>query len=112
MVGAASFFSFSIHRKSGYMMKNKDKKITVAKGVKVKRGTEEKMRAKPGSSNAGKYKDVKPKEFAGSSGGANKDSFPIDDLAHAPNALACAHFAATPQPLKARGHRQYPHSKK
>ena len=50
----------------------KAKKVTVAKGVKVTRGAEEKMRQKPGSSNAGKYKHVKPKNFAGASGGASK----------------------------------------
>jgi len=35
-----------------------NKPIAVAKGVKVKRGTEEKMREKKGSSSAGKYKNV------------------------------------------------------
>ena len=70
----------------------KKKEITVAKGVKVKRGVEEKMREKKGSSSAGKYKDVKTKDFAGKSGGANKFSFPIPNLQHARNALARAHF--------------------
>src|SRR5574337_482966 len=66
--------------------------VTVAKGVKVKPGVEEKMRSKKGSSSAGKYKNVSPKKFAGSAGGANKYSFPIPDLAHERNALARAHF--------------------
>lgn len=34
------------------------KKIVVAKGIKVARGEEEKMREKRGSSSAGKYKTV------------------------------------------------------
>lgn len=90
----------------------KKKEITVAKGVKVKRGVEEKMREKKGSSNAGKYKSVAPKEFAGAAGGASKYSFPIHDLAHARNALARAHFAPDPAALKARVYRKYPELKK
>ena len=66
--------------------KKSPKKITVAKGVKVVRGAEEKMREKKGSSSAGKYKNVSPKMFAGKAGGASKFSFPINTLAHARNA--------------------------
>lgn len=88
------------------------KKVTVAKGVKVKRGEEEKMREGKGSSNAGKYKHVAPKDFAGAAGGANKYSFPIHDLAHARNALARAHFAPDPEALRARVYRKYPELKK
>jgi hypothetical protein len=91
---------------------SKCSKVTVAKGVKVKRGTEEKMREKKGSSNAGKYKNVSPKEFAGAAGGANKYSFPINDIAHARNALARAHFAPNPEALKEKVYRMYPELKK
>ena len=94
------------------MKKKVEKKVTVAKGVKVKRGAEEKMRAKKGSSNAGKYKNVAPKEFAGAAGGASKYSFPIPDIAHARNALARAHFAPNPEALKAKVYRKYPELKK
>lgn len=90
----------------------KEKKITVAKGVKVKRGVEEKMRKGPGSSNAGKYKNVSPKAFAGKSGGANKFSFPINDIKHARNALSRAHFAPNPEGIKAAVYRKYPALKK
>lgn len=90
----------------------KEKKVTVAKGVKVKRGEEEKMREKKGSGSAGKYKNVKPKDFAGAAGGASKYSFPIPDLAHARNALARAHFAPDPEALKAKVYRMYPELKK
>jgi hypothetical protein len=86
--------------------------ITVARGVKVKRGAEEKMRSKKGSSSAGKYKDVSPKKFAGAAGGASKYSFPIPDLAHARNALARAHFAPNPEGIKAKVYRMYPQLKK
>lgn len=94
------------------MKKKVEKKVTVAKGVKVKHGAEEKMREKKGSSNAGKYKNVSPKEFAGAAGGASKYSFPIPDIAHARNALARAHFAPNPEALKAKVYRKYPELKK
>lgn len=90
----------------------KEKKITVAKGVKVPKGKEAEMRKGPGSSSAGKYKDVAPKDFAGKSGGANKYSFPIPDLAHARNALARAHFAPDPAGIIAKVYRMYPELKK
>jgi len=88
------------------------KKVTVAKGVKVAKGVESKMRKKKGSSNAGKYKNVAPSKFAGASGGANKYSFPIPDMAHARNALARAHFAPDPAGIKAKVYRAYPQLKK
>lgn len=88
------------------------KKVTVAKGVKVARGVESKMRKKKGSSNAGKYKHVSPKQFAGASGGASEYSFPIPDLAHARNALARAHNAPNPAGIKAKVYKLYPQLKK
>lgn len=87
-------------------------RVTVAKGVKVSKGEEYKMRSKKGSSNAGKYKNVKPKDFAGKSGGASAYSFPIPDLAHARNALARAHFAPNPAGIRAKVHKMYPQLKK
>lgn len=87
-------------------------KVTVAKGVKVARGAEEKMRAKKGSSSAGKYKTVSPKEFAGASGGAAKYSFPINTMARARNALARAHYAPNPEGIRKAVYRKYPELKK
>ena len=92
--------------------KPKSKKVTVAKGVKVKRGTEEKMREKKGSSNAGKYKTVAPKSFAGKSGGAAKYSFPIDNISRARNALSRAHLAPNPAGIRAAVYKKYPQLKK
>jgi len=88
------------------------KKITVARGVKVEHGKEEKMRSKKGSSSAGKYKTVKPKDFAGAAGGASKYSFPINTIARARNALARAHFASNPAGIKAKVYKKYPELKK
>lgn len=93
-------------------MATKKKKVTVAKGVKVARGVEEKMRKKKGSSSAGKYKKVAPSKFAGKAGGASAYSFPIPDLAHARNALARAHFAPDPEGIKRKVYRLYPELKK
>lgn len=88
------------------------KKTTVAKGVKVVRGAEEKMRKKAGSSNAGKYKTVEPKSFAGAAGGASKFSYPINTLARARAALAYAHNAPNPAGIRAAVYRKYPQLKK
>lgn len=86
--------------------------VTVAKGVKVKRGREEEMRKKEGSSNAGKYKNVSPKEFAGASGGASKYSFPINTLARAKSALKLAHNAPDPAGIRKKVYAKYPQLKK
>lgn len=87
------------------------KKITLAKGVKVARGVEEKLRSKKGSSSAGKYKTLSPKEFVGSSGGASKYSFPVNTLARARNALARAHYAPDPEGIRKAVYRKYPQLK-
>lgn len=88
------------------------KRVTVAKGVKVKRGVEQKMQEKKGSSNAGKYKNVSPKKFAGAAGGASKFSFPINSLSRAKSALSRAHFAPNPAGIKAEVYKKYPELKK
>lgn len=90
----------------------KKKEITVAKGVTVKRGVEEKMRLKPGSSSAGKYKNVSPKSFAGKSGGASKYSFPIDTIKRARAALSYSRNAPNPEGIKAKVYAKYPQLKK
>lgn len=81
--------------------------MTVAKGVKIARGKMEKERKKPGQSNAGKYKSVSPKEFAGPD-----YTFPINSLARARNALARAHFAANPDAIRRKVYAKYPELKK
>lgn len=90
---------------------SKCKKVTVARGVKVTRGTEEKMRSKKGSSNAGAYKKVRPSDFAGKSGGASRFSFPINTLARARNALARAHYAPNPSGIRKAVYKKYPELK-
>lgn len=82
------------------------KKVRIAKGKSVPRGTESKMRKKPGGSNVGKYKDVK--SFAGPSGGAPKGSYPINTRKRAKAALAYAHNAPNPAGIRKAVHRKYP----
>ena len=86
----------------------KDKKVTVAKGVKVPRGKEKRMEKKPGGSNYGEYKNVKPSDFAGSAGGAPKYSYPINTLARAKSALKLAHNAPKPAGIKRAVYKKYP----
>ncbi len=93
-------------------MKKKKREVTVAKGVKVTRGKEEKLKEKKGGSNTGRYKEVSPKAFAGKAGGTSKYSFPINTLARARNALARAHYAPNPAGIRAAVHRKYPQLKK
>jgi len=77
------------------------KMVTVAKGVKVPRGKESKLRKKPGSSNAGKYKKVSKTEFCGESGGSSKFSYPVSSAKRCRAALAYAHNAPKPSGIKA-----------
>lgn len=87
------------------------KKVTVAKGVKLARGKEEKERAKKGAGSAGKYKTVSPKAFAGKAGGTSKFSFPINTLSRARNALARAHYAPDPSGIRRAVYKKYPQLK-
>jgi len=93
------------------MKKKAEKKVTVAKGVKLPRGKESKERARPGGGSTGRYKHVSADKFAGKAGGTSPYSFPIPDLAHARNALARAHFAPDPAGIKAKVYRMYPELK-
>lgn len=62
-----------------------------------------KIREKPGESNAGKYKGVASKNFAGPD-----ETFPINTLARARNAVARAHFAKNPENIKEKVYNKYP----
>lgn len=88
------------------------KKVAVAKGVKIAKKKLSKIRKKAGSSNAGKYKNVSPKAFAGGAGGASKYSYPIPDLSHAKSALKLAHNAPSPEGIKRKVYARYPQLKK
>ena len=58
------------------------------------------VREEPGSSNAGKYPNVKKGDFCGPAGGAAKGTYPVNTLARAKSALKLAHNAPNPQGIK------------
>lgn len=86
----------------------KDKKVTVAKGIKETKEKRASLRKKPGSSNEGKYKDVSSKDFAGKAGGAAPHSYPINTKKRAKAALAYAHNAPDPAGIRRAVHKKYP----
>jgi hypothetical protein len=77
-------------------------KVQLPKGKKL-----EALREKPGMSNAGKYKDVPKKDFAGPQG-----TFPINTRSRAESALKLAHNAADPEKIKRAVYKKYPEMKK
>jgi type IV secretory pathway TrbL component len=88
------------------------KKVTIGKGIKVKRGTEAKLKKKAGGSNVGEYKRVAKSDFAGKSGGAPEGSYPINTKKRARAALAYAHNAPNPAGIRKAVLKKYPSLKK
>jgi hypothetical protein len=86
----------------------KSKKVTVAKGIKIPKKKEVQIKKKAGSSNVGKYKDVKSSEFAGAAGGSSKYSYPINTRKRAKAALSYARNAPNPSGIRKAVHRKYP----
>ena len=89
------------------MSRDKALKTKIAKGMSLPRGEASKLREKPGMGSVGKYKDVPKKDFAGPKG-----TYPIQDIAHARNALARAHFSKHPEAIKEKVYKKYPGLKK
>jgi len=83
------------------------KKVVVAKGKTMKRGALEEIRDRPGSSNAGAYKRVAPKDFAGPN-----YTYPINTIERARSALSLAHNAADPDAIRAKVYKKYPSLRK
>ena len=75
----------------------------IGKGMSLKRGEASKLRKKPGMGSVGRYKEVAKKDFAGPKG-----TFPLNDKAHARNALARAHFSPNPGKIRAAVHKKFP----
>jgi hypothetical protein len=63
----------------------------------------EKIREKPGMSNAGKYPNVKQSDFAGPNG-----TYPINTLKRAKSALRLAHFSNDSTRIKKNVYKRYP----
>lgn len=89
-----------------------DKKVQIAKGLKVSKAKEKSMEKKPGGSNVGNYPNVPKKDFAGPSGGSPKGSFPIPTKSKAKSALKLAHNAPDPSGIKKKVYSKFPDLKK
>lgn len=72
-------------------------KVKVAKGKSVSKKQLAKMRKRPGSSNAGKYKNVKPSDFIGPEGGAAPYTYPANTIKRAKVAKSYARNAPNPE---------------
>lgn len=88
------------------------KRVTIAKGKQESAKEVKRAHERAGGSNVGKYKNVSSKEFAGTSGGAPKGSYPINTAKRAKAALAYAHNAPNPAGIKAKVYAKYPEMKK
>lgn len=89
----------------------KNKKVAIAKGVKVTKAKEKKMEKRAGGSNVGEYKTVNKKEFAGPAGKAPMGSYPINTLKRAKSALKLAHNAPNPAGIRSAVYKKYPELK-
>jgi len=69
--------------------------------------TLEEIRKRKGESNAGKYKHVAEKNFAGPDG-----TFPINTMARARSALSRAHNAKDPAQIRQAVYEKYPSLRK
>ena len=85
-----------------------NKKVSVAKNVKISRKKEKKLENKPGGSNTGEYKNVKKPDFAGSAGGTSAYSYPINTLKRAKAALSYARHAPNPEGIRQKVYNKYP----
>lgn len=84
-------------------MKKKDKKVTIAKGVKISKKKAAERRKKPGQSNLGKYPNVAAKDFAGPDG-----TYPIDSRERGIAALSYAKNASNPEAIRRKVYKRYP----
>ena len=75
--------------------------------MSLSKGEASKLRKKPGMGSVGKWKDVPKSKFAGPKG-----TFPIQNIAHARNALARAHYASDPAHIRNKVYASYPSLKK
>jgi len=64
------------------------------------------IREEPGKSNAGKYPNVSPDDFAGPDG-----TYPINTVERAKSALRLAHNASNPEAIKNKVYAKYPQLK-
>lgn len=88
-------------RKSAAKSAKKKDRVKIGRGLSLKRGEEEKLSKKPGSSNVGKYKKVSKGDFCGPSGGAAKGTYPVNTKKRCSAALSYARNAPSPSGIRA-----------
>lgn len=93
--------------KKAVQRKKRSKLVKIGKGLSLKRGQEERLSKKPGSSNIGEYKTVKKSDFAGPSGGSAPGTYPINTKKRARAALAYARNAPNPAGIKKAVYKRY-----
>ena len=79
----------------------KEDRVKIGKGMSLKRGQEEKLSKKPGSSNIGEYKKVSKGKFCGPSGGAAPGTYPVNTKKRCSAALSYARNAPNPSGIRA-----------
>ncbi len=88
-------------RKDAPKSAKKKARVIIGKGLSLKRGQEEKLSKKPGSSNIGEYKKVSKKDFCGPSGGAAPGTYPVNTKKRRSAALSYARNAPNPAGIRA-----------
>jgi len=88
-------------RKAAAKPAKKKGRVKIGKGMSLKRGKEEKLSKKPGSSNIGKYKKVSKGDFCGPSGGAAPGTYPVNSKKRCSAALSYARNAPNPSGIRA-----------
>ena len=81
----------------------------IKNNIMAKKETLTEKREKPGSSNAGKYPNVK--SFCGPAGGAEEGTYPVNSLKRAKSAIKLAHNAPDPDGVKACVYSKFPELK-
>lgn len=79
----------------------KKARVKIGKKMSIKRGEEEKLSKKAGSSNIGRYKRVGKGDFCGPSGGAAAGTYPVNTKKRRSAALSYAHNAPNPAGIRA-----------
>lgn len=88
-------------RKRAVKSAKKKSRVKIGKGMSLKRGEEEKLSKRKGSSNVGKYKKVSKGDFCGPSGGAAPGTYPVNTKKRCSAALSYARNAPNPAGIRA-----------
>ena len=79
----------------------KTDRVKIGRGLSLKRGQEEKLSKRRGSSSVGSYKKVSKGDFCGPSGGAAPGTYPVNTKKRCSAALSYARNAPNPAGIRA-----------